>query len=65
MAFLDRLLSRFEKKTVDRTIDYFWDAILVFSSNRHPVVRMAALAAAKKARRACINGQIPEKRRFG
>ena len=51
MAFLDRLLSRLEKKTVDRTIDYFWDAILVFSSNRDPVGRMAALAAAKKASR--------------
>lgn len=46
MAFLDRLLSRLEKKTVDRTSDYFWDAILVYCRNQDP-----ALTAAKKASR--------------
>ena len=51
MSFLDRLLSRFESKTVDRTSDYFWDAILVYCSNHDPIVLMAALAAAKKASR--------------
>jgi len=51
MSFLDRVFRRLEAKTVDRTMDYFWDAILVFSSNREPVVRKAALAAAKKASR--------------
>ncbi len=51
MSFLDKLFSRLEKKTVDRTTDYFWDAILVYSSNRDPIVRMAALAAGKKASR--------------
>jgi hypothetical protein len=51
MSFLDKVFRRLEAKTVDRTMDYFWDAILVFSSNREPVVRKAALAAAKKASR--------------
>jgi hypothetical protein len=51
MAFLDRLFSRLEKKTVDRTGDYFWDAILVYCRNQNPIVRMAALTAAKKASR--------------
>jgi len=51
MSLLDKLFSRLERKTVDRTTDYFWDAILVYSSNRDPVVRMAALVAAKKASR--------------
>ncbi|MEK6282762.1 MAG: hypothetical protein AABN95_20575 [Acidobacteriota bacterium] len=51
MSFLDKLFSRLEKKTVDRTSNYFRDAILVYSGTRDPVVRMAALAAAKKASR--------------
>jgi len=51
VSFLDKVFRRLEAKTVNRTIDYFWDAILVYSSNRDPVVRMAALAAAKKASR--------------
>jgi hypothetical protein len=41
MAFLDRLLSRLEKKTVDRTSDYFGDAILVYCRNQNPTLRMA------------------------
>ena len=28
MSFLDKVFRRLEAKTVDRTIDYFWDAIL-------------------------------------
>lgn len=51
MALLDKILTRLERRTVDRTDDYFWDAILVYCRKRNPVVRMAALAAAKKASR--------------
>lgn len=51
MGFLDRIFSRLERKTVNRTFDYFLDAICVYSTNHDPAVRMAALAAAKKASR--------------
>jgi hypothetical protein len=64
LAFLDRLLSRLEKKTVDRTSDYFWDAILVYCRNQDPVVRMAALTAAKKASREQRASMINQLRSF-
>lgn len=51
MQFFEKLLGRLERKTVNRTSEYFWDAICVFSINHDPAVRMAALAAAKKASR--------------
>ncbi len=51
MKFLDRIFDRLEHKTVNQTRDYFWDAIRVYSRNHDPIIRIAALAAAKKASR--------------
>ena len=51
LATLNQSISRLEKKTVDRTSDYFWNAILVYCRDQNPTVRMAALTAAKKASR--------------
>lgn len=51
MRFLDKLFGRLERRYVDPTHDYFWDAIRVYSTNRDPTIGMAALAAAKKAAR--------------
>lgn len=64
MSFLDKLLGRLENKTVNRTSDYFWDAILVYCRYQDPTVRMAALTAAKKASREQRTSMINHLRSF-
>jgi hypothetical protein len=51
MSFLDRLLSRLEQKTINRTSDYFYDAIRVYLRNYDPIVLMAARAAGQAVAR--------------
>jgi hypothetical protein len=47
MALLDRLLRHFEQKTINRTSDYFDDAVRVYLHSHNPLAGMAALTAAK------------------
>ncbi len=51
MAFLDRLFSRLKQKTINRTSDYFYDAVQVCLQNHDPIVWMAARAAAQAVAR--------------
>ena len=50
-ALIDKFLSRLEARTVDHDRKYFYDAIVAFAGSNDPTIAMAALAAAKKARR--------------